>query len=60
MDLTGTRRPGKDDDDDPWYSAWWLWTIVGVAVVGGTAYGGYILLEDDTQSGFRGEVQWRR
>lgn len=62
MDLTGTRRTvePKNDDDDPWYGAWWLWTIVGVAVVGGTAYGGYLLLEDEDQSGFRGEVQWRR
>lgn len=62
MDLTGTRRATRtgDDDDDPWYGAWWLWTIVGVAVVGGTAYGGYMLLEDDQQTGFRGEVEWRR
>lgn len=61
MDLTGRRRPGEaQDDDDPWYGAWWLWTIVGVAVVGGTAYGGYMLLDDDAQSGFRGQVEWRR
>lgn len=63
MDLTGNRRTGGtggQDDDDPWYGAWWVWTIVGVVVVGGTAYGGYMLLEDDQQSGFRGEVEWRR
>lgn len=61
LDLTGRRatRP-DDDDDDPWYGAWWVWTLVGVAVVGGTAYGGYMLLDDDSQTGFRGEVEWRR
>ena len=60
LNLTGTRRvTNPDDDDDPWYGAWWVWTLVGVAVVGGTAYGGYILLDDDSQTGFRGEVEWR-
>jgi hypothetical protein len=60
MDLSGRRTTRPDDDDDPWYGAWWVWTLVGVAVVGGTAYGGYILLDDDGQTGFRGEVEWRR
>jgi hypothetical protein len=30
-----------DDDESRWYGAWWFWTVVGVAVVGGTGGGLY-------------------
>lgn len=49
----------KDEDDESWYEKWWVWTIVGAAVVGGTAYGGYVLLQDEPQSRtFDARVRW--
>lgn len=50
--------PPDDDDDDPWYAAWWVWTIAGAAVIGGTAYGGYLLLQDEPQDGYDATVVW--
>ncbi len=48
-----------EDDDDPWYGAWWVWTLAGAAVIGGTAYGGYVLLQEETPSGsFDATVEW--
>ncbi len=32
----------------PWYTKWWIWTLVGVAVAGGTGYLVYSLNRDDT------------
>ena len=52
-------NPPDDDDDDAWYASWWLWTLVGVAVIGGTAYGGYLLVKDEgSSSTFDAEVRW--
>jgi len=53
------RPPLEEDDDDPWYGAWWVWTLAGAAVIGGAAYGGYVLLDEEPESGtFDGKVTW--
>ncbi len=36
-----------DGDDEPVYKKWWLWTIVGVAVVGGSVAAGILLAPAD-------------
>jgi len=33
----------KEDKDGAWYSKWWVWTIVGAVVIGGTAGTVYVL-----------------
>jgi hypothetical protein len=40
-------EPEAEEDDDPWYGKWWVWTIAGTALIGGTAYAGYTLLQED-------------
>ncbi|MBU0552207.1 PEGA domain-containing protein [Myxococcota bacterium] len=60
-DLLGTTPPPKrnDDDREPWYGAWWVWTIAGAAVIGGTATAGYLLLDEDaTQDHYDATVRW--
>ena len=47
--LDDPERP-PEDDDEAWYAAWWVWTLAGAAVIGGTAYAGYVLLQDDDGS----------
>jgi len=37
----------KEEDDDAWYGKWWVWTIVGVVVVGAGAGTAYVLMKDD-------------
>ncbi len=37
----------KKDDDGAWYTEWWVWTIVGVVVVGATAGTVYVLTKDN-------------
>jgi hypothetical protein len=39
-------------DGDVWYQAWWLWTIVGVAIVGGATATAVVLTR-------RGDVEYR-
>lgn len=52
-------RPAPEDDDDAWYGAWWVWTLAGAAVIGGAAYGGYVLLQEEPESGsFDAQVTW--
>ena len=52
-------RPPPERDDDPWYAAWWVWTLAGAAVFGGAAYGGLVLLEEEPDSGkFDARVRW--
>lgn len=59
LDLQGNRRAEPDDDDGAWYSSWWFWTTVGVLAVGGTAYGGYVLLDEDAnRNDFQATVRW--
>jgi hypothetical protein len=48
--LDDPEQPPDDDDDEAWYAAWWVWTLAGAAVIGGTAYAGYVLLQDDDGS----------
>lgn len=53
------RPPVYEDDDDAWYGAWWVWTLAGAAVIGGAAYGGYVLLQEEPESGtFDAKVTW--
>ncbi len=53
------RPPVYEDDDDPWYGAWWVWTLAGAAVIGGAAYGGFVLLQEEPESGtFDAKVTW--
>ncbi|MCA9540642.1 MAG: hypothetical protein KC620_17205, partial [Myxococcales bacterium] len=47
-------------EDEAWYQQWWVWTLAGVVVIGGTATGGYFLLQDEGHSGsFDAKVSWR-
>ena len=49
----------SDDDGDAWYGKWWVWTIAGSALIGGSAYAGYVLLQDDGGSGtVDARVRW--
>lgn len=43
-----------------WYKSWWFWTIVGVAVVGGTAgaVGGYYANQDHGSGSVEYEPPW--
>ncbi len=54
------REPDRADEDDAFYKKWWFWTIAGAAVIGGTAYGGYVLLQDDgsSRSTYDATVRW--
>jgi len=36
----------KKDNNGAWYTEWWVWTIVGVVVVGATAGTVYVLTQD--------------
>ncbi|MGM0577439.1 MAG: PEGA domain-containing protein [Myxococcota bacterium] len=57
-DPTTTRKEASDGGD-AWYGKWWVWTLVGAAVAGGTAAG--ILLTRDTDDGpdgFSATVNW--
>ena len=55
-------------DTDPWYEAWWLWTIVGVVVAGGAATAvvctvpglGVVPAESGGSGGFSATVSWTR
>ena len=44
---------------EPWYEKWWVWTIVGVTVIGGATAAGVLLAPgDDSPGSFRARVQW--
>jgi len=49
-----------DGDEEAWYEKWWVWTIVGVAVVGGATAAGVALGTggSDAAPGFRADVRW--
>jgi hypothetical protein len=46
------RDPAIAQDDAAWYESWWLWTIVGVAVVGGVATAVVLTQRGDTEYRF--------
>ena len=52
--------PGDPSGDEAWYEKWWVWTIVGVAVVGGATAAGVVLGTggESTPAGFRADVKW--
>ena len=53
-------RPYYDTDssvDDASGVPWWVWTLIGVAVAGGTTTAVVLALEDTTPK-FGGTVQW--
>lgn len=46
-------------DEQAWYQKWWVWTIVGAAVVGGAVTAGVLLAPgDEPASRFSTEVRW--
>jgi tetratricopeptide (TPR) repeat protein len=46
-------------DEQAWYQKWWVWTIVGAAVVGGAVTAGFLLApEDEPARRFSTEVRW--
>lgn len=45
-DLDKYSDENKDDNDGVWYTEWWIWTIIGVVVVGATAGTVYVLTQD--------------
>lgn len=46
-------------DEQAWYQKWWVWTIVGAAVVGGAVTAGVLLApEDEPAKRFSTEVRW--
>jgi hypothetical protein len=48
-------------DAETWYEKWWVWTLVGVGVVGGATAAGVVLGGADSESdGFRATVRWSR
>lgn len=48
-------------DAEPWYEKWWVWTLVGVGVVGGATAAGVVLGGADSDAdGFRATVRWSR
>jgi hypothetical protein len=52
---------GEIDEDGKWYKSWWFWTIVSVAVVGGTAgaVGGYYSTREEQNPDITGNGdQW--
>ena len=49
----------KDKNSKPVYKQWWLWTILGVVVLGGAGVGTYFLVKDmDKDSGASLEVNF--
>jgi hypothetical protein len=44
--------------DTPWYRKWWVWTIIGGAVVAGTGTALGLALSSEEPSGFRTVVNW--
>ena len=42
---------------DPWYEQWWVWTLVGAAIAGGTTTA-VVLSIDTTPTEFGGTVRW--
>jgi len=49
------------DDNDKWYTSWWMWTGIGVVVVSGAVAGGVVLMSDDEPppaKGFSASVAW--
>jgi hypothetical protein len=51
MPLTPTPAKEREAKAAPWYEAWWFWTIVGAAVVGGATTAGVLLTKDKGTSG---------
>lgn len=44
----------------PIYKQWWLWTVVGVVVVGGATAAGVLLSKDsDGPANLKGQAKWR-
>ena len=50
---------GSTGSDEAWYQKWWVWTIVGVVVVGGAVTAGFLLAPEESKPGeFSVDVQW--
>ncbi len=58
-DIDKDKDKDKDKKSKPVYKQWWLWTILGVVVLGGAGVGTYFLVKDmDKDSGASLEVNF--
>ena len=52
-----TKEPSRDDDD-LWYTEWWVWTIAGAVVIGGAIAVGSIVDPPESDENFNVTVRW--
>jgi hypothetical protein len=60
LDEGAEAYPVEEIGGSPWYKKWWVWTVVGAAVVGAGVTAGVLLSgeEEAGKSGFTASVNW--